>query len=127
MRLADLKRELIRGLRGSKAGAGPTSETAGSRREALCLPARNDMRTASLAWSEGYHMTPEKPDQSPIDPAALAMHARFEIERVDALPDHEAMQPVPAPTAPIQEHRQEHRTSWRETLKAIFTYAHTVD
>jgi hypothetical protein len=69
-------------------------------------------------------MTPEKSDQAPIDPAAFEMHARPEMERFDAFPGHEAMQPpVPAPTAPIAEHR----TGWRQTLKAIFTYAHTVD
>jgi hypothetical protein len=69
-------------------------------------------------------MTPEKSDQAPIDPAELEMHTRLEIERISAFLGHQAMQPpVPAPTAPIQEHR----TSWRETLKAIFTYAHTVD
>jgi hypothetical protein len=67
-------------------------------------------------------MTPEKSDQAPIDPAELEMHARLEIERINAFPGHQAV-PVPAPTAPIPEHR----TGWRETLKAIFTYAHTVD
>jgi hypothetical protein len=69
-------------------------------------------------------MTPEKSDQAPIAPAAFEMHARLEIERIDAFPGREAMQPaVPAPAAPIAEHR----TGWRKTLKAIFTYAHTVD
>jgi hypothetical protein len=65
-------------------------------------------------------MTPVKSDQSPIDPAELEMHARLEIGLIDAVPGYEAMKPVvPASTAPIQ--------SWRETLKRIFTYAHTVD
>jgi AAHS family benzoate transporter-like MFS transporter len=65
-------------------------------------------------------MTPEKSDQSPIDPAELEMHARVEIGLIDAFPGYDAMKPpAPASTAPIQEHR----TSWRETLKTIFTYA----
>ena len=69
-------------------------------------------------------MTPEKSDESPIDPAELEMHARVEIGLIDPFPGYDAMKPpVPASTAPIQEHR----TSWRETLKTIFTYAHTVD
>jgi hypothetical protein len=69
-------------------------------------------------------MTPEKSDPAPIDPAQFEMRARLEIERIDAFPGHDALPPpVPAPIAPVQEHR----TSWRETLKAIFTYAHTVD
>ena len=69
-------------------------------------------------------MTPEKSDQSPIDPAELEMHARLEIGLIDAFPCYDAVKPpVPASTAPIREHR----TSWRETLKTIFTYAHTVD
>jgi hypothetical protein len=69
-------------------------------------------------------MAPEKSDQSPIDPAELEMAARLEIGLIDAFPGYDAMkQPVPASTAPIQEPR----TSWRERLKTIFTYAHTVD
>jgi hypothetical protein len=59
-------------------------------------------------------MTPEKSDQSPIDPAELEMHARVEIGLIDPFPGYDAMKPpVPASTAPTQEHR----TSWRETLK----------
>jgi hypothetical protein len=70
------------------------------------------------------HDAPEKSDQSPIDPAELEMHVRVEIGLIDPFPGYDAMKPpVPASTAPIQEHR----TSWRETLKTIFTYAHTVD
>ena len=69
-------------------------------------------------------MTPEKSDQSPIDPAELEMHARLEIGLIEAFPGYEAMKPpVPPSTAPIQEHR----TSWRETLKTIFAYDLTVD
>ena len=51
-------------------------------------------------------MTPEKSDQSPIDPAELEMHARVEIGLIDAFPGYDAMKPpAPASTAPIQEHR----------------------
>ena len=46
-------------------------------------------------------MTPEKSDQSPIDPAELEMHARVEIGLIDAFPGYDAMKPpAPASTAP---------------------------
>ena len=38
-------------------------------------------------------MTPEKSDQSPIDPAELEMHARVEIGLIDAFPGYDAMKP----------------------------------
>ena len=38
-------------------------------------------------------MTPEKSDQSPIDPAELEMHARLEIGLIEAFPGYEAMKP----------------------------------
>jgi hypothetical protein len=48
-------------------------------------------------------MTPEKSDQSPIDPAELEMHARLEIGLIDAFPCYDAMKPpAPASTPPIR-------------------------
>jgi hypothetical protein len=81
------------------------------------------MRTASFARSKGCHMTPEKSDQSPIDPAELDARSRrdWTYRPVPGLRRYEA--------AGAGFDRTHTRTPNKlaGNAQTIFTSAHTVD